>query len=418
MTGEMKMNNFDRGTNIFGWLMALLLAFLVTGCSGGGGSSGDTGVTIISSTPAPGAPGTVPPGTVPSGSSVPYVLSSIPANGATNVAVNTVASDNTLHPRSISATFSEAMNPLTLVSPATSITVKETVSGTGVAGVVSLDASKTVVTFTPTAPLTFNTQFTAIITTAATNTAGTPLSIGYGWSFTTAQAPISLQTAANFLVLGGTSIDNISTGFNPTTQVNGQLGIDPGHSASVTGFTDSTPVGTGIILTGGIQSGSVVTQAKADLLAALTEAKARSSSYQVAVGSNELAAFTVNGGSPGVYPPGLYSSASTLTLNSGNMTLDARGDPDAIWVFQAASDLIVGDTRQMVLLNGAKARNVFWTLGSAASIGDQVSFKGNLLAGSSSTIGTGAGSGTTVEGRILSVTGLYLNYTTVNAPAP
>ena len=413
------MYHFKRHAIVFWGLVALLLAFMVAGCGGGGGGGGAGSPLIQASNSAPGAAGTVLPGAAPAVPSSPSVITANPSNAAVNVAVLTVEPDNSLAPRAISATFSEPMNPATLVSPSTTFTVKETVSDIPVAGSVSLDSSNTVATFTPAAPLAPNTQFTAIITTAATSAAGTALSSGVGWSFTTGsqvgQTPINLKTAASFLVLGGTSIDNVSSAPNPT-RVNGQLGIDPGSTTNVTGFTQSTPAGTGIILTGGIQFGALVTQAKTDLLAALTEANARTS-HQVIVGAGDLSLFTGNGAGAGVYPPGLYSSATTLNLNSGNMTLDARGDPDAVWVFKAASQLIVGDTRQMVLLNGARARNVFWTLGSDALIGDGVSFKGNVLAGTSNSIGTASAVGTTVEGRVLSVSGLHLNYTTINTPA-
>jgi hypothetical protein len=282
-----------------------------------------------------------------------------------------------------------------------------------------MDSTQTVATFTPAAVLAPNTQFTATITTAATSLAGNILGNNYAWTFTTGsqvgQAPIPLQTAAGFLILGGTSIANISTLANPT-RINGQLGIDPGNASNVTGFSTSTPAGTGLILNGGIQFGAAVTQAKADLLSALTEANARSFN-PVAIDAIDLASFRVNSGSPGVYPPGLYTSVAALTLGAGNMTLDAQGDPDAVWVFKAGSQLIVGDTRQILLLNGAKARNVFWTLGSSAQIGDQVSFKGNILAKTSNTIGTATGIGTTVEGRVLSDSSLQLSFTTLNAPA-
>lgn len=410
------MNSFERYSKSLLWLMALLLTFIVTGCGdGSGGLSGDR-IQIITQDSAPGAPGTIRPGTSVA-TSGPTVPSSNPADGATNVAVNTVEPGNALTPRTISATFSEAMNPATIV--ASVFAVKETTSGNSVAGSLSMNPDNTVATFTPNAALAGNTQFTAIITTAATSAAGVPLASGYGWAFTTGlqtgQAPINLGTAARFTVLGGNTIANVSTATTPT-RVNGQLGIDPGSAIFVTGFTDSTPAGTGIISTGGIQTGAVVVQAKNDLLAALSEANTRTSN-QVAVGSGDLATFRVNSGSPGVYPPGLYSSVADLTLSSGNMTLDAKGDPDAVWVFKAASSLTVDDTRQILLLNGAKARNVFWSMGSSATIGDQVSFKGNIMAGSSIKIGTTAG-GSTVEGRVLSTTRLDLLFATINAPTP
>lgn len=412
------MNTLERRSPVFWWLAAWLLALLVSAC--GGGEGGVSPPQVLSTNSAPGAPGTLLPGTAPASSTSPTVTSSNPSQGATNVAVSTVESTNALLPKSISATFSEPMNPASLVSPATTFTLKETLSGLGIAGTVVLNAAHTVATFTPTGPLPLNTQLTAIITTAATTATGTVLASGYGWSFTTGsqvgQAPINLKTAASFLVLSGTSIANTSTTANPT-RVNGQLGIDPGSAANVTGFTDSTPAGTGLILTGGIQSGPVVRQAKLDLSAALAEANARTG-LQTVISSNELALFTVNGGSPGIYPPGLYTSTTTLTLSAGDMTLDAQGDPDAVWVFKTASSLTVGDTRQMRLLNGARAKNVFWAVGSSALIGDRASLKGNILASSSCTVGTAAASGTAVEGRVLSISQLQLNYASINAPAP
>jgi hypothetical protein len=78
----------------------------------------------------------------------------------------------------------------------------------------------------------------------------------------------------------------------------------------------------------------------------------------------------------------------------------------------------MANTRQVLLLNGARAANVFWRLGSSSTLGDQVSFKGNILARSSIAIGTTAEMGATVEGRVLSVSGLQLHTSTLNAPAP
>ena len=400
------MKSFTHRSSVVRWLWTFLLAVLLAACGGGGGS--DNGILLSSSNTAPG-------GTASNAPTVPYAS---PGNAATNVAISTVGADNSLQPKTISATFSEPMNPTTIASPAATFTVKETTSGTSVAGNVAMDASNTVATFTPTAPLAPNTQFTATITTAATNPAGTPLGNTTTWTFTTGsevgQAPIDLKTAATFLVLGGNSIDNISTAANPT-RINGQLGIAPGNFANVTGFTDSDIVGTGIIKTGGIQLGSTVNQAKTDLQTALALANVRTS-HQVDVGTSELASFNASGSSPGVYPPGLYTSSASLTLNTGKLTLDAQGDPDAVWVFKGASNLVVSDASQIVLLNGAKAKNVFWTLGSSVTLGDQVSFKGSILAGTSITVGTASGTGTTVEGRVLATSALNLNFTTVTAP--
>lgn len=406
-------------------LLVLSFAVAATGCGDGG--KVDDGLLILSQDTGAGTTQTLLPGTAPPvapGTSVaatgPTVPFSNPTDGATNVPVSTVGPGDVLTPRTISAGFSEAMNPATIVSPAASFTVKESVSGTSIAGSVSMNSESTLATFTPSAALPANTQFTATVTVAATNTNGTPLAGNYGWSFTTGsqigQAPVNLGAASGFVVLGGTSIANFSTALNPT-RVQGQLGIDPGNTSNVTGFTASTPTGSGVISTGGIQFGPVVNKAKNDLLIALNDANARTTN-RIPVGVSDLATFRVNGGIPGVYPPGLYSSTASLSLNSGDITLDAQGDPDAVWVFQSKSDLNVGDTRQIVLRNAAKSGNVFWSVGSSANIGDRVSFRGNILAGSSNTIGTGTAIGTTVVGRVLSVSGLTLYSATIDPAAP
>lgn len=410
---------------------ALLLTLSLAGC-GGTGSSGSSslqttgGTGSTANTPVGSAVTTLAPGatatsntsgsTMAAGPSVPY---SNPTDKATNVPVSTVEAGNVVVPRTVSATFSEPMNPTTLTSPAVAFSVKETVSGNSVDGTVSMNVDNTVATFTPAAALPGNTQITASVTTAATSTNGTPLANGYEWTFTTGtqvgQGAVNLGTAAGFLVLGGTSIDNVSSAANPT-RVNGQFGIDPGNTANVSGFTDSTPQGSGLILTGGIQFGPVVKQAKNDLLTALNDASGRTIN-QISVDSADLGSFVVNGGTPGVIPPGLYSSVSTLTLTTADLTLDARGDPDAVWVFKAASGLTVGDARQVVLRNGAKAKNVYWTVGSSATLGDQVNFKGNILAKTSNSIGSSMLVGTTVEGRVLSVSGLNLYASAINPPS-
>ena len=410
------MKYLTHQSSVARWLWAFLFAILLAAC---GGSVGGDAPQLASAPTAPGAAATTPPGTVAPGvSKAPTVPAASPGNGATNVPVSTVGADNSVQPKSISATFSEPMNPATIASPATSFTVKETSSGNSVAGTVSMNDGNTGATFTPTSALPSNTQLTATITTAAANPAGTALGNDTAWTFTTGSqvghASIDLKTAGRFLVLGGNSIDNISTPANPT-RINGQLGIAPGNIANVSGFTDSAVAASGIILTGGIQLGSTVSVAKSDLQAALTLANARTS-HQVNVDTSDMASFSVKGDRPGVYPPGLYASSASLTLSAGQLTLDARGDPDAVWVFKAASNLVVGHASRIVLLNGAKARNVFWTLGSSALIGDQVSFKGTILAATSIAVGSASGTGSTVEGRLLAVSALNVNYTTVTTP--
>jgi len=326
------------------------------------------------------------------------------------------------------------MSPASLATPATAFVLKESASGQSVVGQVTLNATRTVATFTPTSALLANTQYTATVASTATSEAGVPLVAAYAWIFTTGaagslgQAPVNMGAAAPYLALGGSAIENVSTA-SQRTRVNGQLGVFQADTMVVQGFTESMPAGTGVILTGGIQNNRALVNVQRDLALALAEANNRSL-QQTRIGTTDLALTLVNGVTPGVFPPGLYSSflgapdatgssgSAALLLRQGNITLDAQGNPDAVWVFKAGSTLDVGDSRQIILANGARASQVFWVVGSSVTVGDQVKFKGTILAGSSITLGTSMLGGTALEGRAISATSLNLNYATLNPPEP
>jgi hypothetical protein len=95
--------------------------------------------------------------------------------------------------------------------------------------------------------------------------------------------------------------------------------------------------------------------------------------------------------------PGLYKSTSGLAVSSGNLTLDARGNVNAIWVFQMASTFKMTTGRKVILTNGAKAKNVFWAVGSSATFDTGCSFYGNLIVHKSISLATG----TVMVGRAL-----------------
>jgi hypothetical protein len=113
--------------------------------------------------------------------------------------------------------------------------------------------------------------------------------------------------------------------------------------------------------------------------------------------------------------PGLYNSTSSLEIFSGELTLDAQGDPNAVFIFQMGSTLTTIVSRQVMLSGGAKAANIFWQVGSSATLGTGSVFKGNILASASITATTGA----TVEGRLLARTAaVTLDSNTITIPAP
>jgi hypothetical protein len=111
-----------------------------------------------------------------------------------------------------------------------------------------------------------------------------------------------------------------------------------------------------------------------------------------------LAPVTVAGNLGGLtLPPGLYKSTSSLTISSGDLTLDAQGDPNAVFVFQMASTLTTTSGRKVILAGGAKSTNVFWQVGSSATFGTASVFKGTVIADQSITLSTAA----TLNGRAL-----------------
>jgi hypothetical protein len=194
----------------------------------------------------------------------------------------------------------------------------------------------------------------------------------------TAQAAsVPLGTAESFAVLAGSTVTNTGP-----SVISGDLGLSPG--TAVTGF----PPGT--VKAGTIHAAdSVALQAQSDLTTAYTDAAGASSTATI---SADLAGRTLT--------PGVYTSASSLGL-SGALTLDAQGNPNAVFVFQAGSMLTVGSGSRVLLTGGAQACNVFWQVGSSAMIGTSSAFVGNILALTSVSMTTGA----TLDGRALARNG-------------
>ena len=206
------------------------------------------------------------------------------------------------------------------------------------------------------------------------------------------QAPVVLGAAGNFAVLAGSTVTN--TGL---TSVTGDLGVSPG--TSVTGF----PPG---ILVGALHAAdATAAQAMADLTTAYNDAAGRS-----------LCAVTVSGNLGGqTLPPGLYKATSSLAISSGDLTLDAQGDATAVFIFQTASTLTTTAGRQVVLSGGAKASNVFWQVGTSATMGSTSAFQGTIMADQAVTLNTGA----TLSGRVLArIAGVNLDASAIAQPAP
>jgi len=185
-----------------------------------------------------------------------------------------------------------------------------------------------------------------------------------------------------------------NTGF---TTVNGDLGLSPG--SAVTGFPPGIITGTQHV------SDPTANQAQLDLTIAYNDAAGRT-----------VGAITVAGNLGGLtLPPGLYKSTSSLEISSGDLTLDAQGDANAVFIFQIASTLTTTAGRQVILSGGAKAANVYWQVGTSATLGTTSVFKGTIMADQSITLTTGAN----LEGRALTrIAAVTLDSNIITVPAP
>jgi hypothetical protein len=309
----------------------------------------------------------------------PVVAITTPLAAATGVCSNTV----------LTATFSTPMDPTTIN------TNTFTVSG-GVTGTVTLDATGEIAIFTPSTTLGLNTVYTATITTGAKNLAGTALAANFPFSFTTAahtcQLPVPLGTDALFEVLAGSTVTNAG----PTVITGGDLGLSPG--SAVTGF----PPGTLTLPAVEHVTDAVAAQAQLDLTVAYNNAAGRTGASALPA---NLAGLTLTAG--------LYNTATAVTLSGGNLTLDAQGNPNAVFVFQIGSGLTTLSGTQVILTGGAQARNITWQVGSSATLGTFSVFEGTILSQQSITLASGA----TLNGRALtSVGAVTLDSNPVTAP--
>jgi hypothetical protein len=178
-------------------------------------------------------------------------------------------------------------------------------------------------------------------------------------------------------VLAGSTITNTGS-----SVINGDLGLYPG--TAVTGFPPATLNGTQHV------SDALAIQAKSGLTGVYTDAAGRT---PVTTLITEL------GGSTKV--AGVYDSMTGTFGITGTVTLDAQGDPNAVFIFKSASTLITASNSNVVLANGAQACNVFWLVGSSATLGSNSTLKGNVIAVTSITLTTGA----QVEGRVMAQNG-------------
>jgi hypothetical protein len=309
----------------------------------------------------------------------PTVVDTNPDDGATLVPID----------RPIVVTFSTPMDPLTIDEE--SFLVAD--GATPIFGDVTYDGLTA--TFVPAMSYPNDRLITATITTAAEDLSGLDLEEDYVWTFRTgtviALPPIDLGEAADFAILSFNTVTNVN---NVGTIVTGDIGISPG--SALVGFPPGEIIGS-------IFLADLAAQAQLDLLAAYNDAVAR----PAAVLPGDLSGLT--------FAPGVYGNATSVMLSAGNVTLDAQGDQEALFVFQMGTTLTTGPGTQVILSGGARATNVFWAVGSSATIGTTSAFQGTIMAEQAITMNTGA----SLVGRILAQgAAVSLDTNVITVPAP
>jgi len=221
---------------------------------------------------------------------------------------------------------------------------------------------------------------------------------------TVVQPTIDLKLTTGYVILAGSLVSNV-----PTSAITGDIGLSPAAGSQITGFGNTEITGTVYTVDATGPAGSVtntvgLTAAKDDLTAAYNEAAGRSSTDMVILAGN-IGGLTLT--------PGLYKSNGSLEISSGDLTFDAKGNANAVFIIQIASALNTTSGRKVFLAGGAQASNIFWQVGTSATLGTTSVFKGTIMADQSISMNTGA----SIEGRLLARIGaVTLNSSTVVKP--
>ena len=209
---------------------------------------------------------------------------------------------------------------------------------------------------------------------------------------------VNLQTSDNFAVLAGSAISNTGA---PTAVV-GDVGLSPTGGTAITGLTCAQVTGTIYDTNGGYTGGGgsgtaclqtnagLLTAAKTDLTTAYNDAASRTTTATVAT---ELGGTTLTDGT--------YDSAAGTFGITGTLTLDGGGNANSVFIFKMASTLITASSSRVVLIGGAQACNVYWQVGSSATLGTSTNLAGNVLALTSIT----DNGSSVVRGRLLARNG-------------
>lgn len=480
------MHNPDRYSRLLTSCVAMALAGSIAGCGGGRDPILGTGAALVvapitvpvAGTPAaPNAPAGTPSGGVPAGGAptggVPAVVvpaGGVPAGGTAQQPLPQPLSVTSTTPdrnaadvcpsASINALFNIPSNtnldPASVNPQTFRVATLAPVPVPVVASKIIVDpANAKIATFVPSADLVPGVTYTATLEGGAGGikdsfVPANTLPATYTWNFTVVPAtgaclrPVQLSRAQRFGILGGTAgttndgINTVITGAGGTTA---DIGTIATATTSITGFHDSTPdvyteSGSNI----GFVSGKILTCTNSTTGPTSTGANpvscaaAGAALLDAQVAYNTLAALPPgptpdpgNGSLGGLtLAPGVYKAAAgSFTLIGSDLTLDGKNDPNAVFVFQMNTSLTVGAPalpRSVILINGAQAKNVFWQVGSAATIngGGGGAMVGTIISQTGVTISTtGSNLITTLAGRALSlIASVTMNNTLITVPLP
>jgi hypothetical protein len=226
--------------------------------------------------------------------------------------------------------------------------------------------------------------------------------------------PVPLGSASNFAVLASAAVTNI-----PTSDITGDVGLTPDAGSGISGFSMplTCPEVTGVVYAVdasgpacAVINPTLLASAKTDAGVAFINANAAVRGTPQAV-SGDLNGLTLY--------PGLYESGSSIQISPGGfLYLDAQGDENAVFIIRSATSITTSAGSEVVLTKGAKAANVYWTAGSAATLGTNSIMKGSVLAGTAVSLLTGAD----LEGRALnqgaSAAAISLDSSVITVPTP
>lgn len=396
------MKKFTGYSRTLSWPVVVLLGGLAAGC--GGGSDGRDPVLGAS---VANLILLVPPGAIAPGEACPVagpqVTNSNPTNG--NLSASTSTSGVANNGKLVTATFSESMNAATI--NAATFKLAPTGSAALTPTSVTYDDASKVATLTTASPLLPNTAYTAVIQKPIANSTGTQLGCSYTWTFKTAataaagppSSSFNFGSAAMYAIASTAGVTNAAA-----TTINGNVVLDPNATCNAVqipadgtfGLCDGKAptlngkVASPLFPDPGVTSGKVKADLRAAYIALSPAILSRSTSIPAGTTLGAPAGNALVAGD-NYFTPGVYRS-STSILVTGELTLDAKGDPNAEFVFQSSSTVGSAPSARIVLAGGAKASNVYWWAGSAATLTTSTDWQGNILASDNVTMQLGANS--------------------------